>query len=65
MMQTIQANGYSIFFSETGYEALNQILIEEKYSSIFVIVDSHSNDYCLSKFLPHLSTEIAIAIIEF
>lgn len=65
MMQTIQANGYSIFFSETGYEALNQILIEEKYSSIFVIVDSHSNDYCLPQFLPHLATEIAIEIIEF
>ena len=65
MMQTIQANVYSIFFSETGYEALNQILIEEKYSSIFVIVDSHSNDYCLPQFLPHLATEIAIEIIEF
>jgi 3-dehydroquinate synthase len=65
MMQTIQANGYPIYFSETGYEALNLIVIEEKYSSIFVIVDSHSNEYCLPQFLPYLETEIAIEVIEF
>ena len=65
MMQTIQANGYSIFFSESGYEALNQKLLEEKYSSIFVLVDNHSNEYCLPQFLPYLATEIAIEVIEF
>ena len=65
MMQTIQANGYPIFFSETGYEALNELLLEEKYSSIFVLVDSQSNEYCLSQFLPCLATEIPIEIIEF
>jgi 3-dehydroquinate synthase len=65
MMQTIQANGYPIFFSKTGYEALNEILFEEKYSSIFVLVDSQSNEYCLPQFLPYLATEIPIEIIEF
>ncbi len=65
MMQTIQANGYPIYFSETGYEALNEILLEEKYSSIFVLVDSQSNEYCLPQFLPYLATEIPIEIIEF
>lgn len=65
MMQTIQANGYPIYFSETGYAALNQILLEEKYSSIFVLVDSQSNECCLPQFLPYLATEIPIEIIEF
>jgi len=65
MMQTIQANGYPIYFSETGYEALNEILLEEKYSSIFVLVDSQSNECCLPQFLPYLATEIPIEIIEF
>ena len=65
MMQTIQANGYPIYFSETGYEALNEMLVEEKYSSIFVLVDSQSNEYCLPQFLPFLATEITIEIIEF
>ena len=65
MMRTIQANGYSIFFSESGYEALNQKLLEENYSSIFVLVDSHSNECCLPQFLPYLATDISIEVIEF
>jgi 3-dehydroquinate synthase len=65
MMNTILANGYPIYFSETGYEALNEMLLAEKYSSIFVLVDSHSNEYCLSHFLPYLATDIPIEIIEF
>jgi 3-dehydroquinate synthase len=63
-MQSIEANGYSIFFNENGYEAINEILIENKYSSIFILVDEHTNDFCLPKFLPNLATEIAIEIIE-
>ena len=64
-MSYIQANGYPIYFNEPGYEALNQCLIDAKYSSIFILVDSHSNEYCLSNFLPYLATEIPIEIIEF
>ena len=64
-MQTIQANGYPIYFSETGYDALNEILLKEKYSCIFVVVDSQSNEFCLPQFLPYLATEIPIEIIEF
>lgn len=63
-MQSIEANGYSIYFNESGYDAINQILIENKYSSIFILVDEHTNDFCLPKFLPNLATEIAIEIIE-
>lgn len=63
-MQSIEANGYSIYFNERGYEAINQTLIENKYSSIFILVDEHTNDFCLPKFLPNLATEIAIEIIE-
>jgi 3-dehydroquinate synthase len=63
-MQSIEANGYSIYFNESGYDAINQILIKNKYSSIFILVDEHTNDFCLPKFLPNLATEIAIEIIE-
>ncbi|RTY86334.1 3-dehydroquinate synthase [Flavobacterium sp. GT3R68] len=64
-MQSIKANGYPIYFNENGYEALNSHLTENKYSKLFVIVDSNTNEYCLSRFLPFLETEIAIEIIEF
>nr|WP_314835344.1 3-dehydroquinate synthase [uncultured Flavobacterium sp.] len=64
-MQTIQANNYPIYFNEKGYEALNLHLKEYKYSNLFIIVDSCTNEFCLPKFLPYLETELTIEIIEF
>jgi 3-dehydroquinate synthase len=64
-MQTIQANNYPIYFNEKGYEGLNLHLKENKYSNLFIIVDSNTNEFCLPKFLPYLETELAIEIIEF
>lgn len=64
-MEVIQANGYPIYFNENGYEALNKFIAEENYSSIFIIVDSNSNEICLPNFIPSLSTELRIEIIEF
>lgn len=64
-MEVIQANGYPIHFNENGYEALNLLIAEKKYSSIFIIVDSNSNEICLPNFLPNLATESRVEIIEF
>jgi 3-dehydroquinate synthase len=64
-MQTIQANNYPVHFNEKGYEALNSHLKATKYSNLFIITDSNTNDYCLYKFLPHLETDLTIEIIEF
>ena len=63
-MQSISANGYSIYFNENGYEQLNKTIIENNYSSIFILTDEHTNELCLPKFLPNLATEISIEIIE-
>lgn len=63
-MQSIQANGYPILFGENGYSFLNDFIEENKYSNIFILVDTHSNEYCLSRFLPFLATEKTIEIIE-
>ena len=64
-MESIQANGYPIHFNEKGYETLNLHLKGNKYSNLFIIVDSKTNDLCLPKFLPYLETELTIEIIEF
>ena len=64
-MQFIQANGYSIFFNENGYEALNKHLANNQYSNLFIIADTNTNEYCLSTFLPYLETDLTIEIIEF
>ena len=63
-MQSISANGYSIYFNENGYEQLNKTILENNYSSIFILTDEHTNELCLPKFLPNLATEISIEIIE-
>lgn len=63
-MQPIQANGYSIYFGEKGYEILSNFIQEKNYSNIFILVDSNSNEYCLPIFLPFLATEKTIEIIE-
>ena len=64
-MQTIQANNYPVHFNEKGYEALNSHLKATKYSNLFIITDSNTNEYCLHKFLPYLETDLTIEIIEF
>ncbi|QKJ63713.1 3-dehydroquinate synthase [Flavobacterium sp. M31R6] len=64
-MQSIQANNYPVHFNEIGYEKLNQHLKENKYSNLFIIADTNTNEYCLSKFLPLLETDLTIEIIEF
>jgi 3-dehydroquinate synthase len=64
-MQSIQANNYPVHFNEIGYEKLNQHLRENKYSNLFIIVDSNTNEYCLPKFLPLIETDLTIEIIEF
>ncbi|PRZ23463.1 3-dehydroquinate synthase [Flavobacterium granuli] len=64
-MQTIQANNYPIHFNEKAYEALNLHLKVNKYSNVFIIVDSNTNEYCLPQFLPYLETDLTIEIIEF
>lgn len=63
-MQSIDANGYPIHFGANGYEFLNQYLPDQKYSSVFVIADSHSHTHCVPAFLSQLATEIPIEIIE-
>lgn len=65
LMSFIQANGYPIYCNELAYESLNNYMVSNKYSSIFIIVDTHSNEFCLPNFLSNLATEITIEIVEF
>lgn len=63
-MQSIPSGGYSVYFNESGYDALGSLLPEKHYSSIFVLVDTHTNEFCLPGFLSLVATETAIEIIE-
>lgn len=63
-MQAIETSEYSIYFNEDGYTALQQILLPEKYSKIFIIADTNTSQLCLPNFLARLATDIEIEIIE-
>lgn len=52
------------FYSENGYKHLNELLLQKKYSTIFVLTDSNTNEYCAPVFLAELATKIKIEIIE-
>jgi len=63
-MQPINASSYKIVFNSTGYEQLNEFLSVSKYSKIFIIIDSHTQEYCLPVFLSNLEIAAPIEIIE-
>jgi len=63
-MQSIQANNYSIIFGESSYENLNKFIEKQNYSTIFILVDSNTNEHCLLRFLSILATDKTIEIIE-
>lgn len=63
-MQTIQANGYPVLFGENEYESLNNFIEKNRYSNLFILVDSHTNECCLLRFLSFLATDKTIEIIE-
>lgn len=63
-MTPIQSNTYTIYFNETSFLYLENLLHPNVYSKIFVLVDENSNEQCLPYFLSNLPTEIEIEIIE-
>ena len=63
-MKPISPTDYSIVFNETGYVELNALLQKKCYSKIFIIVDENTNQFCLPEFLPLISTEVTLEIIE-
>ena len=63
-MQSIDAHGYFIHFTEKGYDSLTSFLVKANYSGIYIIVDSNTNEHCLPSFLSQLETDVKIEIIE-
>ena len=63
-MTPIQSNTYTIYFNETSFLYLENLLHPNVYSKIFVLVDENTNEQCLPYFLSNLPTEIEIEIIE-
>lgn len=61
---TPEATQAPVFYAENAYAKLNDHLNQFNYSTIFVLVDSNTHQYCLSRFLQQLTTRITIEVIE-
>jgi 3-dehydroquinate synthase len=63
-MKTIQAVSYPVHFQEESYQELNNLIEAKDYSSLFILVDENTFEHCYPKFIPNLSTNKRIEVIE-
>ncbi len=50
-MENIQAHNHTIFFSSAEKEFFPELLQKKDYSSVFILVDSNTEEHCLPLFL--------------
>ena len=64
MMNTIKLENYTISFQDQAYTELNMLISEKAYSSIYILVDSNTQEKC-SKFLSEkIEADVRIEWIE-
>jgi len=63
-MESINAVSYFVHFKTNGYKEINKLLCEKNYSSIFILVDENTMEFCYPKFISQLKTETRLEVIE-
>ena len=63
-MKSIQAVSYPIHFQEKGYNELSNLISKKNYSTLFILVDENTFEFCYPKFIPNLETNTKIEVIE-
>ena len=63
-MTSILSNNYYVNFVTEAYEKLNLYISEKNPSTIFILVDENTNEYCLPILLERFETNSTIEIIE-
>lgn len=63
-MKSIKTSNSVVHFLDVAIEKLNDHLRETDYSSVFILVDENTHEYCLPLFLPKVASNAAIEIIE-
>lgn len=53
-----------IVFNQNGFELMQAQIIQNKYSKIFILVDTNTSIHCLPILLGDLATDVIIEIIE-
>jgi len=63
-MKTIQAVTYPVHFHKDSYQELSKLIEIKNYSTIFILVDENTFEYCYPKFIQNLSIDKTIELIE-
>ena len=63
-MNSIKAISYPVHFQDKGYNLLSNLIAENNYSTLFILVDENTFKYCYPKFIPNLQTDKRIEVIE-
>ncbi len=63
-MKPILSTNYSIFFKEDSYKQLNDYLTDNKTSTVFVLVDENTREFCLPILRKKINDKISFEVIE-
>tara|TARA_B100000767_G_scaffold265223_1_gene281030 strand:+ start:4470 stop:5591 length:1122 start_codon:yes stop_codon:yes gene_type:complete len=64
LRKSISSKEYNIEFTDKQYLILNNFIKNHQYSSVFILVDSNTEELCLQNFLSEFSTEKPLEIIS-
>lgn len=63
-MNSIQSTDYKIHFKQNSYSKLNNYLLNNEVSSLFILVDTNTKKHCLPHLLNKLTNKFTIEVIE-
>lgn len=63
-MESITTSTYAVHFNQNAYEALNDYLLANSYSSHFIIVDENTYEYCLPSFMAAITGDYHFEVLE-
>tara|TARA_B100000530_G_scaffold85190_1_gene51849 strand:- start:298 stop:1359 length:1062 start_codon:yes stop_codon:yes gene_type:complete len=63
-MNKIKANNYFVEFKQKGFDSLKKLIIDNNYSSIFIIADSNTKKHCLPVLIKKFSKSIKSELIS-
>lgn len=55
---------YPILFGPAAYPTLSDFINQRKYSAVFILADTHSNEYCVPRLLSSLAVDCRLEVIE-
>lgn len=63
-MNSIITSSYSVHFNQNAYSALNDHLATKSYSSLFIIVDENTYEFCLPSFMAAIEGDFHFEVLE-